>query len=126
MNWVPRSAVRYRQHFAWLARGTLPRVSRVPQFRISYLMTTTEDEILDSIGRGKDSTTSRGGYEWTCPYCDQSRLNPADDQAGEKNAIAALRAHIHSSDGDGHGPRSSFPPERLTLSQHVVRVAHRR
>lgn len=62
------------------------------------------------------------GYEWTCPYCSRSQLNKSRGDAGKQNAIAALRAHIQASDGDGHGPRNGFPTEFVALSEHVTKV----
>lgn len=90
-------------------------------------MTTPDGNRNESIGRRKSNTLPEGGYEWTCPYCGQSRLNTADGDDGEKNAIIALRTHIVASDRSGHGPRNEFPPdESPTLSDYVRAVESRR
>lgn len=54
------------------------------------------------------------GYRWTCPICGDSRTSMFRE--GDENrrdtlsrAKGALRAHIISSDGDGHGPIHSVP-----------------
>lgn len=67
------------------------------------------------------SRSSEGGYQWTCPYCGESRVNKLGDDGGKEGAIAALRTHIQASDGGGHGPRHSFPSESLTFSEFVAR-----
>ena len=87
-----------------------------------------DDERRDGDERGQRPTLdeSASGYRWTCPYCGTSRITTSSGEEGEKNAMAALRTHIHASDGDGHGPRNSFPPEFLALSEHVVEVDRRR
>lgn len=64
------------------------------------------------------------GWEWTCPYCERSRVNISTGEDGEKNAIAALRTHIMASDGAEHGPRNEFPAhlEGLELTDYVVKI----
>ena len=80
----------------------------------------------DESGQRRTLDESESGYRWTCPYCGTSRTTASTGEDGEKNAMAALRAHVHASVGDGHGPRNSFPPEFLALSRHVVEVERRR
>ena len=82
------------------------------------------DSIDDgSVERMTNEMVPRGGYEWTCPYCEKSRLNKSRDEAGEETAIVALRTHIIASDGAEHGPRNEFPSDEMQdLSRHVVEV----
>jgi hypothetical protein len=89
-------------------------------------MTTTDDNNATTAGRRKTTPIPEGGYEWTCPYCGQSRTNSSNGEDGETNAIKALRTHIVASDGDDHGPRNELPTDDLTLSDHVERVDERR
>jgi len=67
------------------------------------------------------------GYRWTCPYCGESRLNKSEDDAGERNAIAALRSHVLASDSLEHGPVNAYPDafDPDELGEHVVRVEER-
>lgn len=86
-------------------------------------MTTCDTPRDRSAGRGDGPTE---GYEWTCPFCGKSRISTAGGEAGEQNAIAALRSHILASVGADHGPRNELPPTgSLTLSDHVVWIEDR-
>lgn len=86
-------------------------------------MTTTDENGTDSRPRVRNGSSTDGGYEWTCPYCGQSRFNTSDGEGGEENAIAALRSHIFASDDPEHGPRNEGPTDgNLALADHVVRV----
>lgn len=80
----------------------------------------------DRLPTSGDSNThakpSEGGYRWRCPYCGVSRVNQSDGEAGREHAIAALRAHIQASDGNGHGPKNNFPKEFLTLSKYIEKT----
>lgn len=70
-----------------------------------------------------DSPLSGAGYRWTCPICDQSRLNTS----GEQNGVSALRSHLLASGGAGHGPVNEYPVgfDPDALSEHVVRLGGR-
>lgn len=62
---------------------------------------------------------------WTCPVCDASRCKPSLGESAAESAASALRNHIVSSDGRGHGPRYQYPPtiDPSSLSEHVIEVA---
>lgn len=64
------------------------------------------------------------GYRWECPYCGQTRTNAAASEAGEANALGALRSHIIATDGADHGPHNELPAdaETLALSEYVENV----
>lgn len=64
------------------------------------------------------------GFEWTCPICGQSRLNRLADGDGLESAMSAIKTHIVSSSGDGHGERNTTPEklDDLDLEHHVVRI----
>lgn len=67
------------------------------------------------------------GFEWDCPHCGKSRINQSGEEGGEESAIAALRAHIMASDGEGHGPRNELPADgSVNLSDHVERIGRSR
>lgn len=86
-------------------------------------MTRTTDNNSTVIDEREISTLCERGYEWTCPYCGQSRLNSSVGEGGETQATAALRSHILASDGAGHCARNELPAdESLMLSEHVVSV----
>ena len=61
--------------------------------------------------------TRRGltpGYRWTCPVCGASRVATALESeeahdATRARAERALLAHVQSSIGGGHGPKSDLP-----------------
>lgn len=44
------------------------------------------------------------GYRPTRPICGTSQVNRSDDEAGEENAVRALRAHLVATDGTGTVP----------------------
>lgn len=69
-----------------------------------------------------------GGFRWTCPYCGKSQLNRSAGDAGESNAIAALRNHIVATAGKGHGPVDELPEgdDSSSLAAHVDEVRERR
>lgn len=73
------------------------------------------------------SRVSSEGFEWTCPFCDQSRFNVSEDESGNENAVSALRSHILASGGAGHGPVNAYPPEfdPESLADHVVPLDRR-
>lgn len=51
----------------------------------------------------------------------------AEEEKGEGKAVVALRLHINTSDGVGHGPRNELPADREhTLFEYVDRVGGRR
>jgi len=68
------------------------------------------------MGRSSPPTETRT-YRWECPICGVSRLGVYDATDGYR-ALNALRTHIRSTDGCGHGPTHEFPagldPETLT------------
>ena len=47
-------------------------------------------------------------YRWECPICGTSRL-AVYDAADRFRAVNALRTHIQSTDGSGHGPVHAVP-----------------
>lgn len=73
------------------------------------------------------SRVSSDGFEWSCPFCGQSRLNVSEDGSGNENAVSALRSHILASEGSGHGAVNAYPPEfdPETLADHVDRLDRR-
>lgn len=125
MTQVESGLVDNLAHFAWLARGTR---SGYHAFRNTSqpLMTPVNASGGDNKRRRRTLDESKAGYRWTCPFCGTSRLNITTGEDGEGNAIAALRAHIYASAGDGHGPHNAFPSEFLALSEHVIEVEGRR
>jgi len=50
-------------------------------------------------------------YRWTCPYCDKFGIQRASPADIERYVVNAVRSHVRSTDGDGHGPRRDFPPD---------------
>ena len=78
----------------------------------------------DGPASGRDGEPPVGGYEWTCPFCESSRLNATGGDAGMENAIRALKTHVMASADAEHGPRNEFPADfdALALSEYVVEV----
>ncbi len=60
-------------------------------------------------------------YVWTCPHCGASRSKSYPDEDEYKQALQALRLHIFNADGEGHGPRRSYPEDfdADSLDAHV-------
>lgn len=48
-------------------------------------------------------------YTWTCPICGASRTSFTRGEPNLHQALNALRAHVSTSEGDGHGRRNSYP-----------------
>lgn len=61
-------------------------------------------------------STGTQTYRWACPICGTSRLAVYDAADGFR-AVNALRTHIRSTDGSGHGPVHTVPAgiDRTTL-----------
>lgn len=64
-------------------------------------------------------------HRWECPICDATKLSlgaPTGDPAEE--AANNLRSHVMNSDGTGHGPPGTVPPELTPdlLRDHVLVV----
>lgn len=62
-------------------------------------------------------------HEWTCPYCDHSRVITANSESVDESimvdrAVKAIRAHVLASVGDGHGEKNAFPDGFDTTSVH--------
>lgn len=72
-----------------------------------------------AIGPG---STAGESVRWTCPFCGLSRVKPSMDGSAEENALVALRTHVVSSEGDGHGAQYEYPPafDPATLADHVT------
>lgn len=64
-------------------------------------------------------------YRWTCPVCGKTSIRALDASGACTRALATLKSHVLSSDGDGHGPMHELPPEwdMDALAAHVERVA---
>lgn len=81
---------------------------------------------------GRDSGPGGGPaldteFTWDCPFCGKSRTKRSTEEDGAENAVTALRSHIISSDGGGHGPRNELPADsELPLLEYVYRVDGRR
>lgn len=83
--------------------------------------------VMPSWGRdaAPESDPSGTAFKWDCPYCGESSV---DRYAGtaeevERAVVAALRTHIVSSDGGGHGTRNEAPADRTrTLFEYVGRA----
>lgn len=63
------------------------------------------------MGTPRDLTP---GYRWTCRVCGKSRVTKFFEEDEEQEttfarAERALLAHVHSSIGEGHGPKDSLP-----------------
>lgn len=60
-------------------------------------------------------------YTWTCPICGASRTSFTRGEPTLHPGLNALRAHVSTSDGHGHGERNAYPagfdPDRLV--EHV-------
>lgn len=66
---------------------------------------------LHSVDRPRDLAP---GYRWTCRVCGASRVTKflKSDEARDptrSRAERALLAHVLSSVGEGHGPKSTLP-----------------
>jgi hypothetical protein len=70
-------------------------------------------------------------FKWKCPICGFTNANLAtsDGEAatGRRRALAALRTHVSSSDGGGHGARFEYPDGFDTddMDRHVLLVSDR-
>lgn len=60
-------------------------------------------------------------YRWTCPVCGKTSIRALDVSCSRRRAIATLKSHVLSSDGDGHGSRHELPAEYDidALADHV-------
>ena len=56
------------------------------------------------------STTETRTYRWECPICGMSRLGVYAAADGYR-ALNALRTHIRSTDGCGHGSTHELPAD---------------
>lgn len=68
------------------------------------------------------------GYRWTCPICGAARVTKYTGEEEQRATFArakrALEAHVHSSVGDGHGSKHSFPggADAETLATQIESV----
>lgn len=66
--------------------------------------------------------TTRIEYRWSCPYCEVSRTShgrvPEEDI--RHRAISAVTGHVSATEGEGHGPRHSLPPD-FDAACHIER-----
>lgn len=75
--------------------------------------------------KGRDSPADGGcptgtTVKWVCPYCGESSVERCPREDREQRAVAALRSHILTSDGDGHGPQTESPVDsERTLCESV-------
>jgi hypothetical protein len=67
--------------------------------------------------RGRDEST----YRWICPICRATNIGVAGRKNAPQSAVDALRSHIRTSDGDGHGRKYELPGdiERESLFAYV-------
>lgn len=70
----------------------------------------------------QQSTIETRTYLWQCPICGTSGLGVYEISDGFR-AVNALRTHIRSTDGRGHGPIHALPTnlDPKTLSTQVSR-----
>lgn len=63
-------------------------------------------------------------YRWTCPVCGKTSIRALDASHPRTRAVATLKSHVLSSDGDGHGPMHELPgtDDVDALADHVERV----
>lgn len=61
-------------------------------------------------------------YTWTCPICDVSRTSFTREGQTMHQALNALRAHVSTSEGNGHGRRNAYP-DGLDREQLVEQVS---
>lgn len=87
-------------------------------------MTTREYVSTDAMGRPRNESPAREGFEWNCPCCGKSELNTSNGESGRQNATSSLRTHILASDGNEHGPKGEYPTEEglPPFDEYVVEV----
>lgn len=59
---------------------------------------------------------SDAGFRWECPICGMTRVNTMSRQGS--TALQALKRHINGAEGDGHGPRDSYPDDIVIAQLH--------
>lgn len=69
------------------------------------------------------SRTETRTYRWCCPICESAQF-AVYDTADTYRAVNALRTHIRSTDGDGHGPVHELPTDldQERLDEYVSRL----
>ena len=65
---------------------------------------------FSGTGRREFSESGTTKFTWTCPICGDSATRLAAREQAEYVALNALRSHVRSSTGDGHGSEYGFPP----------------
>lgn len=87
-------------------------------------MTQPKNTATNCSTESTNRPTFRKGYEWTCPYCAQSRINKTNSASDKKHALNALKKHISASIGDGHDNRGSMPADidDHELSDYVTEI----
>lgn len=60
-------------------------------------------------------------YRIECPLCGATSLHLDESGASGTSAIDYLRAHISSTNGDGHGPEYTLPDDfdETSLENHI-------
>lgn len=76
----------------------------------------------DSVGGSVNPPDESDIYTWTCPICDTSRTSYSASGRALHQALRALRAHVSTAAGAGHGERNSYPDtfDRERLVDQVV------
>ena len=66
------------------------------------------------------STSQTRTFRWCCPICDTARF-AVYETTDTYRAVNALRTHIRSTDGHGHGPIHELPAslDSETLAQYI-------
>lgn len=61
-------------------------------------------------------------YTWTCPICGATRTSFSRKGRTLHQALNALRAHVATSAGNGHGERNAYPDgfDRESLVEQVT------
>lgn len=92
--------------------------------RTQPILTPSANGPTDDFTRESTDDDSLDGYEWTCPYCEETRIHTANNRGAETNALAGLRGHIQTSDDGNHEPKYEFPVcyYQMDMSAHVERV----